>query len=147
MFRQHEIFLDDFSDKELRSRERFGQDSIEFLTEIFENDLQRQTKKNHALSPTLQILVALRFFVSGRFLQPIGDTVGLPKSSVSRVVKDVLLALAQKQKKFILWPSPSKLQVFKRGSSRQGRVSWCNWQRRRDICEDSGTQHERKRFR
>ena len=98
MFRQHEIFFDE----ELRIRYRFGRDSIEFLTEILENDLQRQTKRNAAPSPTLQILVALHFFVSGSFLQPIDDTVGLPKSSVSRVVKDVSLALAQKQKRFIL---------------------------------------------
>ena len=115
VFRHHEIFVDDFSDEELRSRYRFGRDSIEFLTGILENHLQRQTKRNHALSPTLQILVALGFFVSGSFLQPIGDTVGLPKSSVSRVVKDVSLALAQKQKKLILWPSPAELQVVKRG--------------------------------
>ena len=115
VFRQHEIFLDDFSDEELRSRYRFGRDSIEFLTGILENYLQRQTKRNHALSPTLQILVALDIFVSGSFLQPIGDPVGLPKSSVSRVVKDVSLALAQKQKKFILWPSLAELQVVKRG--------------------------------
>lgn len=108
VFRQHKIFLDDFSEEELRSRYRFGRDSIEFLTEILENHLQRQTKRNHALSPTLQILVALDFFVSSSFL-PIGDTVGLPNSSVSRVVKDVSLALAQRQKKFILWPSPAEL--------------------------------------
>ena len=111
MFRQHEIFLDDFSDEELRIRYRFGPDSIKFLEEILENDLQRQTKRNDALSPTLQILVALNFFVRGSSLQPID---GLPKSSVSRVVKDVSLALAQKQKKFILWPSPAELQVVKR---------------------------------
>ena len=114
-FRDHEIFLGDFSDEELRSRYRFGRDSIEFLTEILENDLQRQTTRNHALSPTLQILVALRFFASGSFLQLIGDTVGLPKSSVSRVVKDVSLALAQKQNEFISWPSPAELQEIKRG--------------------------------
>ena len=57
-FRQHEIYLDDFSDKELWSRHRFGRDSIEFLMEILENDFQRQTMRNHALSPTVQILVA-----------------------------------------------------------------------------------------
>ena len=111
MFRGHEIFLDDFSDEELRSRYRFGRDSIEFLTEL-ENDVQRQTKRNHALLPTctLQILVALhffQFFVGGSFLQPIGDTVGLPKSSVSRVVKDVS-------------PSPAELQVVKRGFHNKG---------------------------
>ena len=114
-FRQHEIFLEDVSDEELRSRYRFGRDSIEFLTEILKNDLQRQTKRNHALSPTQQILVALRFFASGSFLQLIGDTVGLPKSSVSRAVKDVSLALAQKQNEFILWPSPAELREVKRG--------------------------------
>ena len=40
-FRQREIYLDEFSDEELRSRYRFGQDFIECLTEILENDLQR----------------------------------------------------------------------------------------------------------
>ncbi|XP_068719450.1 putative nuclease HARBI1 [Montipora capricornis] len=114
-FRQHEIYLDEFSYEELRSRYRFGGESIEFLTEILEKDLQRETKRNHALSPTLQILVALRFFASGSFLQIISDTFGLPKSSVSRVVKDVSLALAQKQNEFILWPSPAELQEVKRG--------------------------------
>ena len=114
-FRQHEIYLDEFSDEELRSRYRFGRESIEFLTEILEKDLPRETKRNHALSPTLQILVALRFFASGSFLQIIGDTFGLPKSSVSRVVKDVSLALAQKQNEFILWPCPAELQEVKRG--------------------------------
>ena len=114
-FRQHEIFLEDVSDEELRSRYRFGRDSIEFLTEILKNDLQRQTKRNHALSPIQQILVALRFFASGSFLQLIDDTVGLLKSSVSRAVKDISLALAQKQNEFILWPSPAELREVNRG--------------------------------
>ena len=113
-FRQHKIFLEDVSDDELRSRYRFGRDSIEFLTEILKTNLQRQTKRNHALSPTQQIPVALRFFASGSFLQLIGDTVDLPKASVSRAVKDVSLALAQKQNEFILWPSPTELREVKR---------------------------------
>ena len=40
---------------------------------------------------------------------------GLPKSSVSRVVSDVSLALAKKQRKFISWPSPLEIQEVKRG--------------------------------
>ena len=39
MFLHHKIFLDNCSDKELHSIYRFGRDSIEFLTEILENDL------------------------------------------------------------------------------------------------------------
>ena len=113
-FRHNEICLEDYSDEELRCRYRFGRDSLEFLTEILQNDLQRDTKRNQALSPTLQILVALRFFASGSF-QVIGDTVGLPKSSVSRVVSDVSLALAKKQREFISWPSPLEIWEVKRG--------------------------------
>ena len=56
-FQQREIDLDELTDEELRSRYRFGRESIKFLVEILEDDLQRQTRRNHALSPTLQVLV------------------------------------------------------------------------------------------
>jgi len=115
-FRQQEFSLDEFSDEELRSRYRFGSQSIEYLTEIIGDDLQRQTKRNHAITPTLQILVALRFLASGSFLQVIDDTFGLPKSTVSRIVTDVTLALAHKQSEFIVWPSdPVEMHEVKRG--------------------------------
>ena len=107
--------------KNFRCRYRFGCDSLKYLFEILENDLQRQTKRNHALTPTWQILVALRFYASGSFLQIIGDTLGLPKSSVSRIITDVSQALACKQSEFILWPSrPEEIQV-KRGFFDKGR--------------------------
>ena len=96
-FQQREIDLDELTDQELRSRYRFGRESINFLVEIVKDDLQRETRRNHALSPTLHVLVALRFFASGSFLQIIGDTVGLPKSTVSRIVTDVSKALVNKQ--------------------------------------------------
>ena len=104
-FQQQEIDLDELTDEELRSSYRFGQESIKFLVEILKDDLQRQTRRNHALSPTLQVLVALRFFASGSFLQIIGDTVGLPKSTVSRIVTDVLKSLVNKQEEFINFPT------------------------------------------
>ena len=117
-FCQQEFSLDEFSDEELRSRYRFGSQSIEYLTEIIGDDLQRQTKRNHAITPTLQILVSLRFLASGSFLQVIGDTFGLPKSTVSRTVTDVTLALAHKQSEFIVWPSdPVEMHEVKRGFS------------------------------
>ena len=97
--------LSNFTDEELRSRYRFGRESIEFLSELLRDDLERDTSRNHALSTTVQVLVALRFFASGSFLQVIGDTLGLSKSSVSRIISQVSLALAQKQRNFIKWPS------------------------------------------
>ena len=40
---QHEIDLEDFTNEELRSRYRFGQDSL--FTKIQKNDSQRDTKR------------------------------------------------------------------------------------------------------
>ena len=48
-FRQEEIDLDQFTDKELRSRLRFGRESMKYLLEILKNDLKRQTKRKHKL--------------------------------------------------------------------------------------------------
>ena len=121
-FQQQEIDLDELTDEELRSSYRFGQESIKFLVEILKDDLQRQTRRNHALSPTLQVLVALRFFASGSFLQIIGDTVGLPKSTVSRIVTDVSKALVSKQEEFINFPTvpAAEVQDVKRGFYEKG---------------------------
>lgn len=105
-FRLRDDFsLADYTDDELRSRYRFYRESIEFLVELLRDDLERATSRNHALSTTVQVLVALRFFASGRFLQVIGDTLGLAKSTVSRIISNVSYAIAQKQINFIKWPS------------------------------------------
>ena len=64
-------------------------------------DLERQTSQKHASSPTVQVLVVLRFFATGSFLQVIGETVGLPKPTVSRTIQDVSAALIQKHNKVI----------------------------------------------
>ena len=52
-----------------------------------------------------QLLIALRFYASGNFLQVIGDTVGVDKSTVSRAVHDVSQLLSTKQNMFIKWPT------------------------------------------
>ena len=56
-------------------------------------------------STTVQILVVLRFFTSRSFLQVIGDTLSFSKSSVSHIISQVSLALTQKQRNFLKWPS------------------------------------------
>ena len=101
----YDIDLTNFSEEELKSRFRFGRDSIIFYVELLREGLERQTSRNHALSPTVEVLVALRFFAFGSFLQVIGDTVGLPKSTVSQTIRDVSAALIQKRNVFIPWPT------------------------------------------
>ncbi|XP_041349161.1 uncharacterized protein LOC121368490 [Gigantopelta aegis] len=65
---------------------------------------ERKTSRSHALSPELQVVIALRYFASGSFLQVVGDTFGLDKSTVSRVIFDVAGALCDLRNNFITWP-------------------------------------------
>ena len=104
-FRLRDDFsLTDFTDSELRSRYRFGRECIEFLVALLRDDLQRPMSRNHTLSTTVQVLVALCFFASESFLQVIGDTRGLSKSTIPHTV-NVSYALSQKQVHLIEWPS------------------------------------------
>jgi len=67
----------DFTDEELRERYRFGRESIMFLSDLVRNDLERETRRNHALTVEQQVMITLRFLASGSFLQVIGDTLGI----------------------------------------------------------------------
>ena len=97
--------IDDYSDEEVRVRYRFRRESILFITNLVAGDISRNTRRNHALPPLLQVLIALRFYASGSFLQVIGDTFGVDKSTVSRAITDVSRGLIAKQPLFIKWPS------------------------------------------
>ena len=48
-FRQQEINLDQFTDEELCSKNRFGRESIQYLVEILKNDLERTRRKHRQL--------------------------------------------------------------------------------------------------
>ena len=103
-FRHLGFTVDGYTNEELRSRYRFGLESIIYITNLLEASLRRKTKRNNPLSVLQQVLIALRFYASDSFLQVVGDTVGVDKSTVSRVVTNVSLALVAKQQQFIKWP-------------------------------------------
>lgn len=113
-FRLFNARLDDYlTENDVKSRFRFGRDSINYLVDLLSDDLARNTARNHALSPLVQVLVALRFFASGSFLEVIGDTFGLPKSTVSRCITAVSQALVRRQHMFIVWPDEDRKTVIK----------------------------------
>ena len=113
--------IDGFTDEELRARYRFGRQSLEFIATLLSDDLRRSTRRNHAMPPLQQVLIALRFFASGSFLQVIGDTVGVDKSTVSRVVTNVSKALLARQNRFIKWPTNAEIVVNKNEFYRRGK--------------------------
>ena len=83
------INIENFTDAELRNRFRSGRQGIAYITNLIANELHCSTRRKHALPPLQQVLIAPRFYASGSFLQVIGDTAGVDKSTVSRVVTNV----------------------------------------------------------
>ena len=78
------------TDEELRRRYRFSSPSVDRLVGLIGHRLHRPTNRNQALTPKQQVLVALRFYASGNFMQVIGDTFGIDIATVSRAVRDSL---------------------------------------------------------
>ncbi|XP_046863344.1 putative nuclease HARBI1 [Xenia sp. Carnegie-2017] len=97
-----------FSDNDLRKRYRFGRESLQHISRLIANDVRPTTNRNKALLTEEQLVIALRFFGSGSFLQVIGDTHGYDKATVSRVVRKVVLALASKHADYINFPSTNE---------------------------------------
>ena len=111
--------LNHYSEEELRSRYRFGREGINFIVELLSEEIAPSTRRSHSLSATEQVLVTLRFLASGSFLEVIGDTfLSYDKSTVSRVVRRLTLALASKVNDFVKFPTaPNERDEIKHGVS------------------------------
>ena len=105
VFRRKTNPLEEFPDQNIIEKFRFSPDGIAFLTELLEEDLLRVTGRTQSLSVETQILIALRYYATGGFLELIGEGFGVNKGTVSRVVRDVSDALANQLDNFVKWPS------------------------------------------
>ena len=62
-FRQQEIDLDQFTDEELFSKNRFGRGSIQYVVEILKNDLERKTRRKHKQLPGWLLLHVINLVI------------------------------------------------------------------------------------
>ena len=100
------INIENFTDEEVRNLFRFGRQGNGYITNLIADELHRSTRRNHALPPLQQVVIALRFCASGRFLQVIGDTAGdsrvcllhLEPECYKRDLKAELLGLTSTQR-------------------------------------------------
>ena len=104
-YRPDNLNIQGLTDAELRMRCRFGRDAIHCITNLLCDDLIRDIDRNFALIPDVQVLIALRFFASGSFIQVFGEMFGVDKSTVSRIARDVCLALSREGDMLIRWRS------------------------------------------
>ena len=74
-------------------RYRFRAADIERIVEWLEEDLKHHYQRRGALSPRLQVLLALRYFACGTFQEVVADTVRVHKSTVCRLIHRVAAAL------------------------------------------------------
>ena len=87
--------FDQFSDRELVSRYRFGRADFMWLVGELGADLST-TPRGHNIPPVMQITIALRFFASGSFQEVVGDNVGVTRMTICRCIHRVASALARR---------------------------------------------------
>ncbi|XP_041355383.1 C-type mannose receptor 2-like [Gigantopelta aegis] len=93
VFRDRFHPLDMYNDLELYQRYRLDRRTILDLIDAVGDVLDPHTVRNHALSSSLNIFEALRFYATGSFQQVTADTVHVSQPTMSRVISQVTHAL------------------------------------------------------
>uniref|UniRef100_A0A8C5N5G4 Putative nuclease HARBI1 n=1 Tax=Gouania willdenowi TaxID=441366 RepID=A0A8C5N5G4_GOUWI len=106
--------LEQYTNEELYARFRFGNADIKYIADLVRPELQRRTRRSHSLSVEEQVLIALRFYASGSFYQVVGDSIGVDKSTVSKVVKALSVTLASLVNQFVCFPRDDQISQTKR---------------------------------
>ena len=92
---------------DIHQRFRFRLDSVLFIVYLPVPILQRETLRSFALTPVLQVLLTLRFYITtGGFYWFVADTFSnISPPSVCRAVKNICQCLCHISKRFIKMPT------------------------------------------
>ncbi|KAJ8913125.1 hypothetical protein NQ315_006043 [Exocentrus adspersus] len=83
-------------------------------------------KRNQAVSPEGMLLITLRFFATGSFLQVVGDFIGIDKSTASRIIWKVSQVIARLYREFIRMPSdPEEIKEIRQSFYNIARFPKC----------------------
>ena len=96
------------TDQELLKKYRLDRGGIDYLCRELHEDLARPTRRSNALSVSVQVLAALRYFGTGSFQAVTGN---ISRFSVSRCVHNVANALVDRRlQRHIRFPRDNYLQ-------------------------------------
>lgn len=104
IFRDRNNPLDFLSDEELFRNYRFSRRGILHLVDLFGAPLRRRSRRNHALHPVQQLLIALRFYGTGTAHHVFAELFGVEKSTVSVVITTVTEVIASRVNQYIKFP-------------------------------------------
>ena len=115
-FKEREVLSDWMDDDFLTSRYRLDRELILQLCALVSPDVQRQTRRNHALSVSSQVLTTLRYYATGSFFSVLGDSQGMSKMTVSRIVSEISASIAKQAKVYIKFPvsNSDKINVMQK---------------------------------
>lgn len=71
---------------------------------MFNYDMVSLFFRNKAVTPVQQVLIALEYYACGSFQRCVGDTAGVHKSTVSRIIYRVSRAIASMRAEWISMP-------------------------------------------
>ena len=104
VFRDRTHPLDMYDDEEIRRRYRLTRQLIMSLHDIIGPGLEPDTNRNHAVPAILQLFTALRYYATGTFQNVVGDNSGIHRSTVSRIITRVTVAICTLQHRYIKFP-------------------------------------------
>ena len=104
LFRDRANPLDFLSDQQIIRNYHLHREGIYILCDELLEDLEKSTKRSRSLPVSLQIMIALRYYSSGSYMNVIGDAHGVSKMSVSRCFKIVSKCIANNIKNYIKFP-------------------------------------------
>ena len=110
VFRDRLNPLDAYDDQEIVARYRLSRELIMRLYDAIGEELESSTLRNHAIPGMLQIFIALRYYSCGSYQTVIGDSIGVHKSSVCRIVHRVTRKLCNIKGQHIKFPSSRAAQ-------------------------------------
>ncbi|XP_064635765.1 putative nuclease HARBI1 [Lineus longissimus] len=122
VFRDRRNPLDIFGDAELVKRCRFSREGIMLITDIVAPDIEHPTRRNFALLPSQQVLIALQYYATGTFQYVVGDPLPVSPQTAWHAIHRVTDSLAEKIGDYVKFPDARNIAQIKDGFYRMRRV-------------------------
>ncbi|XP_072047331.1 LOW QUALITY PROTEIN: putative nuclease HARBI1 [Amphiura filiformis] len=105
VFRDRSHPLDKWNDHDMYKKYRFTRLACINIIDLLSDELQHLTERNHALPPSLQVFIALRFYGKGSYLDESGaEPHGVSIPTAQRAVSSVTPLLCRLQDDYIKFP-------------------------------------------
>jgi hypothetical protein len=106
----------DLHDNDFKKRFRLNKATVMNLVHLIGHTLEPRTHRNKSLDARCQIVITLRFYATGGFLELIGDCMHIHKSNICRVIRRVTCQIAQLFRHHIKMPcNNQELMAIKQG--------------------------------